>query len=207
MEFFTGGEKNKNKLLENVTKKLGKLNESNKKFIDYLFSRFGNYILSKNKMKIHLESGQIFHDNNLTTESLYDFLNVQQDVTKKELDINIPISNDFSIYVREILTDVVDDDFDLQTNATSKFLFYNFNMVRQMERLNSIPIRHSEIVENRHALQIVQSRNWQYFIETLLHISNNELSANSFDLKDDEAFEDFLIIGKTEKNLKYCKNF
>ena len=76
-----------------------------------------------------------------------------------------------------------------------------------MERLNPIPIRHSEIVENKHALQIVQSRNWQYFIETLLHISNNELSANSFDLKDDEAFEDFLIIGKTEQNLKYCKNF
>ena len=198
MEFFTGGEKNKNKLLENATKKLGMLNKSNKKFIDCLSSRFGNYILSKNKMKIHLESGQIFHDNNLTTESLYDFLNVQQDVTKKELDINIPISNYFSIYVREILTDNVDDDFDLQTNATSKFLFYNFNMVRQMERLNPIPIRHSEIVENEHVLQIVQSRSWQYFIETLLHISNNELNEDSFDLKDDDAFEDYLIIGKTK---------
>ena len=34
-------------------------------------------------MKINLESGQIFHDNNLTTESLYNFLNVQQDVKKK----------------------------------------------------------------------------------------------------------------------------
>ena len=81
LEFFTGGEKNKNKLLENATKKLGILNVSNKKFIDYLSPRFGNYILSRNKMKIHLESGQIFHDNNLTTESLYDFLKVQQDVT------------------------------------------------------------------------------------------------------------------------------
>ena len=80
-------------------------------------------------------------------------------------------------------------------------------MVRQMERLNSILIRHSEIVENEHALQIVQSRNWQYFIETLLHISNNELNEDSFDLKDDEAFEDYLIIGKTAQNLKYCKNF
>ena len=207
LEFFTGGEKNKNKLLENATKKSGILNESNRKFIDYLSSRFRNYILSKNKMKIHLESGQIFHDNNLTTESLYDFLKVQQDVTKKELDINIPISNDFSIYVRETLTHVVDDDFDLQTNETSKFLFYNFNMVRQMERLNPIPIRYSEIVENEHALQIVQSRNWQYFIETLLHISNNELNEDSFDLKNDEAFEDYLIIGKTAQNLKYCKNF
>ena len=80
-------------------------------------------------------------------------------------------------------------------------------MVRQMERLNSILIRHSEIVEKEHALQIVQSRNWQYFIETLLHISNNELNEDSFDLKDDEAFEDYLIIGKTAQNLKYCKNF
>ena len=96
--------------------------------------------MSKNKIKIHLESGQIFHDNNITNESFYDFLNNQQDLNKKELEINIPIGNDFSVYVREILTDVVDDDYDLQTNPTSKFLFYNFNTFRQIERLPPLTI-------------------------------------------------------------------
>ena len=207
LDFFSGGEKNKDKLYENASKNVGILNESNKKFIEYLTSKFGSYLLSKNKIKIHLESGEIFHDNNLTTESLYDFLNIQQDLSKKELDITIPVSDDFTVYVREILTDVIDDDFDLQTNATSKFLFYNFNTLRQIERLPPLSVRHSQIVENEHTLKIVQSHNWQYFIETLLHISNDEMNIDSFDLKDDEAFEDFLIIEKTQQNLNYCKNF
>ena len=207
LDFFPGGEKNKEKLYEKGNEKVGILNESNKKFIDYLSTTYGEFVLSKNKIKIHLESGQIFQDNNLSNESLYDFLSFQQDSTKKELDITIPVGNDFNAYVREILTEVVDDDFDLQTNATSKFLFYNFNTFRQVQRLAPLTVRHSKTVENEFALKIVQSHNWQYFIETLLHISNNEISINNFDFKDDEAFEDYLIIEKTQQNLNYCKNF
>lgn len=45
----------------------------------------------------------------MTGESLYDFLNLQQDIKKKELKIEIPVGNDFSVYVREILSEVVDD--------------------------------------------------------------------------------------------------
>ena len=41
----------------------------------------------------------------------------------------------------------------------------------------------------------------------LLHISNNEISITDFDFKDDEAFDDYLIIQKTQQNLNYCKNF
>ena len=113
LEFFSGGEKNKQKFLENATKNIDVLNDSNKRFINYLTSQYGDFVLAKNKIKIHLESGQIFHDNNITNESFYDFLNNQQDLTKKELDINLPIGNDFNVYVREILTDVVDNDYDL----------------------------------------------------------------------------------------------
>ena len=207
LDFFCGGEKNKQKLYENATKNIGVLNNSNKKFIDYLTSKYGDFVLSKNKIKIHLESGQIFHDNNITNESFYDFLNNQQDLNKKELDITIPIGNDFNVYVREILTDVVDDDYDLQTNPTSKFLFYNFNTLRQIQRLPPLTVRHSQIAEDEFAMKIVQSHNWQNFIETLLHISNNEINIDDFNLQNDEVFDDYLIIQKTQQNLNYCKNF
>ena len=207
LDFFCGGEKNKQKLYENATKNIGVLNNSNKKFIDYLTSKYGDFVLSKNKIKIHLESGQIFHDNNITNESFYDFLNNQQDLNKKELDITIPIGNDFNVYVREILTDVVDDDYDLQTNPTSKFLFYNFNTLRQIQRLPPLTVRHSQIAEDEFAMKIVQSHNWQNFIETLLHISNNEINIDDFNLQNDEVFHDYLIIQKTQQNLNYCKNF
>ena len=165
LDFFSGGEKNKQKLYENATKNIGVLNNSNKKFIDYLTSKYGDFVLLKSKIKIHLESGQIFHANNITNESFYDFLNNQQDLNKKELDITIPISNDFNVYVREILTDVVDDDYDLQMNPTSKFLFYNFNTLRQIQRLPPLTVRHSQIAEDEFAMKIVQSHNWQYLLK------------------------------------------
>ena len=77
LEFFCSGEKNKEKLTENATENISVLNDSNKKFISYLTSKYGDFVLTKNKIKIHLKSGQIFHDNNLTSESFYDFLNNQ----------------------------------------------------------------------------------------------------------------------------------
>ena len=129
-EFFCGGEKNEQKLIENATKNVGILNESNKKFIYYFTSKYGNFILTNKKIKIHLESGQIFQDNNLMGESFYDFLRNQQDLSKKELDIEISVGNDFDFYVKEILSNVVDDQYDLHTNSTSAFLFYNFNTFR-----------------------------------------------------------------------------
>ena len=60
LEFFCGGEKNKEKLIENATENIGVLNDSNKKFISYLTSKYGDFVLTKNKIKIHLKSGQIF---------------------------------------------------------------------------------------------------------------------------------------------------
>ena len=178
LDFFCDGEKNKQKLFQNATKNIGVLNDSNKKFISYLTSKYGDFVLSKNKIKIHLESGHIFHDNNITNESFYDFLDNQQDLNKKELEITVPVGNDFNVYVREILTDVVDDDYDLQTNPTTKFLFYNFNVFRQVQRLT---VRHSQVANDEFAIKIVQSHNWQYFIETLLHISNGEIDIKDFD--------------------------
>ena len=207
LEFFCGGEKNEQKLIENATKNVGVLNESNKKFIYYLTSKYGNFILTNNKIKIHLESGQIFQDNNLTGESFYDFLRNQQDLSKKELDIEISVGNDFDFYVKEILSNVVDDQYDLQTNSTSKFLFYNFNTFRQTQRLAPLKIRHSIIANDDFALNVVQGHNWQYFIETLLHISNNETNLDDYNLENDEEFDRYLIIQKTLDNLKYCRNF
>ena len=61
------------------------LNDSNEVLLNYLSSKYGSRVLKRNKMKIHIESGQIFIDNQITGESLYDFLHAQQDLTKKIL--------------------------------------------------------------------------------------------------------------------------
>ena len=181
LDFFVGGDKNRKKLFDNAVSYVGELNNSNKMFIEYLSSNYGAYVLSKNKLKIHLESGHFFHGNNITNENIYDFLLKQQDETKKELLIEIPIGNDFEVYVRELLTNVKDDDYDIQTNSTANFLFYNFNTFRLGRRLNPLTIRHSQTVTNEKAISILQTHNWQYFVDQLLHIANGDIKFDDFD--------------------------
>ena len=208
LDFYVGGDQNSKKLIENAVSYIGgPLNNSNKMFLEYLTSGFGKRVLFKNKFKIHLQSGQFVHNNVVINESIYDFLAKQQDETKKELLIEIPIQNDFEVYVREILSNVKDDDYDLHTNSTAKFLFYNFNMLRLINRLNPLTVRHSQIVSNEEAISILQTNNWQYFVEQLLHIANGHVDVNDFNLDNDQEFEKYTIIEKTSDNLNYCKLF
>ena len=80
-------------------------------------------------------------------------------------------------------------------------------MFRQLERLAPLTIRHSKVASDNFAIKIVQSHNWQYFIETLLQISNGDLNIEHFYMDDENEFDKYLIIEKTLKNLNYFKNF
>ena len=73
LQFFSGSEKMKKKLFEGVSKNVGIINNSNQKFLEFLTSNFGKNLLTKNKIQIHTDSGQIFHHNKITSETLYDF--------------------------------------------------------------------------------------------------------------------------------------
>ena len=207
LDFYAGGDKNSKKLMANAVSYIGQLNKSNQLFLEYLSSNFGAFVLNKNKLKIHLESGQFFHNDVITNESIYDFLLKQQDETKKELQVEVLVGNDFEVYVNELLANVQDNDYDLHTNSTAKFLFYNFNTFRLTKRLNPLTVRHSEVVTNEQAISILQSNNWQYMVEQLLHVANGRVRIDEFDLDDDKEFEKYTIIEKTLDNLQYCKRF
>ena len=206
LDFFEPGGSYE-KLATEALKHVNGLSRSTDEFLKFLSSDSGKFLLVKNKMKIHFQSGNIYIENKSTGESLYNFLKNQEDDKKKDLIFEVPLHNDFNNYVNESLVNVIDDDFDLQTNATSKFLFYNFNNWRSIERKVPYPVKHSEIVSNEIGLETIQNYNWQYFIEKLISISNNENLLQKDDFKDDEEFEDYLIIEKTRKNLNYCKEF
>ena len=206
-DFYVGGDKNSKKLMANAVSNIGQLSDSNKMFLEFLFSGFGRDILLKNKLKIQLESGQFFHNNIITNESIYDFLSKQQDETKKELLIEVPSGDDFEVHVRELLTNVKDDEYNLHTNSTANFLSYYFNTYRSINRLNPLTIRHSQIFTNQEAISILQTNNWQYFVEQLLHIANGEINLDDFDLDNDQEFEKYNIIQKTSDNINYCKQF
>ena len=102
--------------------------------------------------------------------------------------------------MREVLSNVTDDTNDLNSNSTSKFLFYHFNMLRQAQDKTFYKIRHSIISDDTVVLEEIQSKNWQYFIQTLLEISNKEYESDTVtDLSDRKLIE------KTFQNLNYLK--
>ena len=203
LQFFPGGEKMKKKLFEGVSKNVGIINDSNQKFLEFLTSNFGKNLLTKNKIQIHIDLGQIFHDNKITSESLYDFLRRKQDLNKKELKVNLPIGDDFDYYVREILTNIKDDTFDLNSHSASEFLFYNFNTFRSLLGKEIFTLRHSIIANEEYALETLQNRNWSYFIKKLIYFSNNDLDDELF--QDGEYDEGKSLVDQTFKNLNYCK--
>ena len=207
LDFFAGGDKNSRKLMQTAASYIGELNPSNRVFLEYLSSNFGARLLTKNKLKIHLESGQFFHNNIITNESIYDFLLKQQDESKRELYPEVLVGNDFEFYVNELLANVQDNDYDLHTNSTAKFLLYNCNTLRLANRLKPLSVRHSQIVTNEKAISILQSNTWGYFIEQLLHFANGNISLDDFNLDDDREFERYNVIEKTSDNVNYCKQF
>ena len=48
----------------------------------------------------------------------------------------------------------------MNSNSSSKFLFYHFNMFRQAQGKSFLEIRHSVIADNEYALENLQNKNW-----------------------------------------------
>ena len=131
------------------------------------------------KLKIHVESGESFHDNVNTGENFYNFFRDQEDEAKKFIDLNLNLSGDLAYYLREILSRTTDDRFELHKNATSEFLFHRFNNFRQSFGLLKFQLRHSQVSEDDHALKALQNKNWAYFIKLLLEVSTDQVHISS----------------------------
>ena len=163
-KFYSADEEDKNLLIETAKQHVEVLNDSDEAFLNYLSSKYGSRVLKRNKMNIHIESGQIFINNRITGESLYDFLRTQQDLTKKILKVNVAITDDFDYYIKEILANITDDRYDMNSNSGSKFLFYHFNTLSQVQGKSFLEIRHSVIADDDYALENLKNKNWQYFV-------------------------------------------
>ena len=139
LTFYLDGKKEGVELMAFAKRRLGFLSQENENFIKYLtIPLFDPQILSNNNIKILIKTGMgMFYVNNRTTgESLYNFLQIQQDTTKKLLKVKLNIDGDLRYYFNEILSNIDNDVDDLQTNSISKFLFYNFNILSYLSYLD-----------------------------------------------------------------------
>ena len=155
LKFFSGRiSRGSSKLKVCAMEKIRTLNESNNTFLEYLTTDYTCQILAKSKIKIHLETGNIYCNNINMQEIIYDFLLAQQDETKKLMDYEIDLSDNFDFYLNEIIAPITNDKNDMDTHSTSKFLFYHFNNLRLDLNKNAYKIRHAIILDDQYTLGI-----------------------------------------------------
>ena len=100
LKFFEGNSSEKDLVLQKMRKNIGNLSKASLEFLEYLSSDYGKDLLQKNKLKIHAECGEIFHDNINTGENFYNFFSNQEDETKKFVDLNLNLRGDLEYYER-----------------------------------------------------------------------------------------------------------
>ena len=56
----------------------------------------------------------------------------------------------------------------LHTNISLNISFINSTTVFFFDGLNTVPVRHSKINENKNAMKEIQNRDWQDFVESVI---------------------------------------
>ena len=73
LKFFEGNGSEKDLVLQKMQKNIRNLSKASLEFLEYLSRDYGKELLQKNKLKIHVESGGIFHDNVNNGKNFYNF--------------------------------------------------------------------------------------------------------------------------------------
>ena len=95
-EFFNGGENNK---FRDIILGLGNVSGHNIiKFVNFLESQICKKILADNTLKIHIETGNIYYDNNDTNESIHNFILAQLNPIAGEINHDFTFDRDYSTY-------------------------------------------------------------------------------------------------------------
>ena len=202
LNFFVG---ELNHEFENRVRSLD-ISASSSKLLDFLQSDICADRMKVNKLKIHAESRNIFHDNNDTNENIYSFFKNQEDETKKWIDFEFVLSDDYKDYFMKYLVNIDngnDEKYDMIINRNSKFLFYHFNdYLRQMNEPTK-PVRHSVVLNDETALEILQNKDWQYFIERILEVCQLNNGGEFTKLANAKEVQ---IIENSVENLTICKS-
>ena len=95
-----------------------------------MLSDLGRKTMTEIKLSIHVESDDIFYDNNNTDENFYSFLLSQKNEEAAYVLKIFSYKNSFETYISSFLQSFSIDDqekFDLLAFKNSKYLFYRFN--------------------------------------------------------------------------------
>ena len=169
IQFFNGGSEGANVLLENLHS--NDRIRGNKEFVSFLTTDTCREALQRDNISIHVPTGDIFVNNQNTQESLYSFLENQQDETKKDIRLDFSYDDDLNDYMTKYLPSINDYDevkYDFLANKNSKFLFNLFNKNQEIRGRKKHAVKHTKISADDYALRTLQNRNWPYFINRII---------------------------------------
>ena len=168
-EFFSSG---KNSKFDSFVEKFG-LTTENINFIGFLQSEYCKEILQNNNLKIHIETGNIYYEDKDTNESIFEFIQNQQNTSKGIIRYDFKFDKNFRDYFKWILNEFDAQQkttFDVLAHKNVKFSVYHYNDLRASGGDKLIKIRHSLVTDNYLAAEEIQNQDCQYFIGRVLEV-------------------------------------
>ena len=93
-------------------------------------------LLTRNKMTTHIETGNIFFNNQNSRESIYEFFYAQQNYKKKLIDVNLTFGADYDSYISNYLMRMKGtegDKYDMLTNKNLEFFVFIFANAKALQ--------------------------------------------------------------------------
>ena len=160
--------------------------------------------LKDNKFKIHIDTGNIYYDNKDINESIIDFILSQHNLVTGYIKHKFIYDRDYISYFDWVVngfTTFEQNKLDVFKFKNSKYVFYRFNGFLHESRSPIQRIKHSTTTDDYQAAEEIQNQNWQYFVETILKISNDERNSQSLKQFQLETLENITISKKTYDTL------
>ena len=145
-EYFTG---EKNKKFDDIICGIGPSSD-NFEFLDFLQSDQCKQILVSIKLKIHIETGNIYHNDQDTNESILDFSFSQQNPITGVINFDFVYGESYADYFNWLINGFDSYQKNILNALTCKnlkYLFYSFNDILKESNFEVKKVKHS-IVTN-----------------------------------------------------------
>ena len=172
-EFFTGG---KNETFDEFMRGAA-LSPYNLEFLDFLQLDQCKQIFIENKIKINIESGNIYYNNTDTNEGILDLIFNQQNPVTGDIPYNLTYGDSYKNYFNWLMTgfdSYEKAELDILKFKNAKYLFYRFNNFLSESNVQIKKIKHSTVTDDFIAAEEIQNQNWQYYIEQVIEFCHNK---------------------------------
>ena len=162
----------KNRKIGEIIRTIGP-STNNLDFLDFLQSDQCKRILVNNKLKIHIETGNIYHDDQDTNKSILNFFFNQQNPITGVINFDFVYGKSYADYFNWLIKgfdSYQKSKLDILTCKTLKYLFYRYNDVLQESNLELKKVKHNVITDDYIATDEIQNQDWQYFVESVLEV-------------------------------------